>query len=49
VQFGINYTHKVSNFTRLRLVKLQTLLVQLIPDCTASYGITYTNIAFVSF
>jgi len=28
---GINCTRKVSNFTRLRLVKLQTLLVQLIP------------------
>ena len=41
VQFGINYTHKVSNFTRLRLVKLQTLLVQLIPNCNANHGITY--------
>ena len=43
VQFGINYTRKVSNFTQLRLVKLQTLLVQFIPNCTASHGITYTN------
>ena len=25
----------------IRLVKLQTLLVQLIPNCTASHGITY--------
>ena len=34
---------KVSNFTRLRLVKLQILLVQLILNCTSSHGITYTN------
>ena len=34
---------KVSNFTWLRLVKLQTLLMQLIPNCTATHGITYTN------
>ena len=48
MQFGINYTRKVSNFTRLRLVKLQTLLVQLIPNCTASHGITYTNFKYGS-
>ena len=39
-QFGTNYNRKVS----IRLVKLQTLLVQLIPNCTASHGITYTNL-----
>ena len=44
VQFGINYTRKVCNFTQLRLVKLQTLLVQLTPNCTASHVITYTNV-----
>ena len=49
VQFGTNYTRKVSNFTRLRLVKLQTLLVQLIPNCTASHGITYTWVTFTTF
>ena len=42
-QFGINYTHKVSNLTRLHLVKLHTLLMQLIPNCTANHGITYTH------
>ena len=26
-----------------RLVKLHTLLMQLIPNCTANHGITYTN------
>ena len=41
VQFGINYTRKVSNFTRLCLMNIQTLLMQLIPNCTANHGITY--------
>ena len=43
VQFGINYISKITNFTQVRFVKLETLLAQLITNCTASYGITYTN------